>query len=41
MLSHTLNNVDTELKENRDKIKALTENNEALSLKVTTLSKKY
>lgn len=39
ILSHTLNDVDTELKENRDKIKVLTENNEALFLKVTTLSK--
>ncbi len=38
-LSVTLNNVDTELKENREKIKILTENNEALSLKVNTLSK--
>ncbi len=35
----TLNNVDTELKENKEKIKILTENNEALSLKVNTLSK--
>ena len=39
MLSVTLNNVDTELQENREKIKILTENNEALSLKVDTLSK--
>ena len=38
-LSVTLNNVDTELKENKEKIKILTENNEALSLKVNTLSK--
>ena len=38
-LSVTLNNVDTELEENREKIKILTENNEALSLKVNTLSK--
>lgn len=38
-LSVTLNNVDTELEENRKKIKILTENNEALSLKVDTLSK--
>ena len=38
-LSVTLNNVDTELEENREKIKILTENNEALSLKVDTLSK--
>ncbi len=37
-LSVTLNNVDTELEENREKIKILTENNEALSLKVDTLS---
>lgn len=39
MLSITLNNIDTELKENREKIKILTENNKALSLKVDTLSK--
>lgn len=39
MLSVTLNNVDTELEENREKIKILTENNKALSLKVDTLSK--
>lgn len=39
MLSVTLNNVDTELQENREKIKILTENNDALSLKVKTLSK--
>ena len=39
MLSVTLNNVDTELQENREKIKVLTENNKALSLKVDTLSK--
>ena len=39
MLSVTLNNVDTELQENREKIKILTENNKALSLKVDTLSK--
>ena len=38
-LSVTLNTVDTELEENREKIKILTENNEALSLKVDTLSK--
>lgn len=38
-LSNTLNNVDTELQENREKIKILTENNNALSLKVNTLSK--
>ncbi len=39
ILSLTLNNVDTELQENREKIKILTENNKALSLKVDTLSK--
>jgi len=39
MLLVTLNNVDTELQENREKIKILTENNKALSLKVDTLSK--
>ena len=39
MLSVTLNNADTELQENREKIKILTENNKALSLKVDTLSK--
>lgn len=39
MLSVSLNNVDTELQENREKIKVLTENNKALSLKVDTLSK--
>lgn len=38
-LSITLNNVDTELQENREKIKTLTENNNALSLKVKTLTK--
>ena len=38
-LSVNLNNVDTELEENREKIKILTENNEALSLKVDTLFK--
>ena len=38
-LSITLNNVDTELQENREKIKILTENNNALSLKVKTLTK--
>ena len=37
-LSVTLNNVDIELNENREKIKILTENNETLSLKVDTLS---
>ena len=39
MLSVTLNNVDTELQKNREKIKILTENNRALKLKVDTLSK--
>ena len=39
MLSVTLNNVNTELQENREKIKILTENNKALTLKVDTLSK--
>ena len=39
MLSVTLNNVDTELQENRKKIKILTENNKALTLKVDTQSK--
>ena len=39
MLSVTLNNVDTELQENREKIKIMTENNKALTLKVDTLSK--
>ncbi len=38
-LSVTLNNVDTEIKENRDKIKTLTENNEALTLRVENLTK--
>jgi len=33
-----LTNVDNELKENKDKIKILTENNEALKLKVNTLT---
>ena len=39
MLSVTLNNVDTKLQENREKIKILTENNKALTLKIDTLSK--
>lgn len=39
MLSVNLNNVNTELQENREKIKILTENNKALTLKVDTLSK--
>lgn len=38
-LSNTLNNVDVELQENRDKIKILTENNNALELKVKILTK--
>ena len=37
-LSVTLNNVDTEIKENHNKIKTLTENNEALTLRVETLT---
>ena len=37
-LSVTLNNVDTEIKGNRDKINTLTENNEALTLRVETLT---
>ena len=39
-LSVTLNNVDDELNSNRDKIKTLTENNDALSLRVSSLEKK-
>lgn len=39
MLSVTLSNVDTELQENKEKIKILTENNQALSLKVDILTK--
>ena len=39
MLSVTLNNVDTELQENKKRIKILTENNKALSQKANTLSK--
>ena len=39
-LSNTLNNVDKELKENRDIINTLTENNEALNLRVNTLTNK-
>ena len=35
----TLNNVDTEIKENHDKIKTLTENYEALTLRVENLTK--
>ena len=39
-LSITLNDVDTELQENRKKIKILTENNDALNIKVKSLEKK-
>ena len=39
-LSVTLNNVDTELQENKEKIKILTENNKALNIKVKSLEKK-
>ena len=39
-LSITLNNVDEEINNNRDKIKTLTENNDALSLRVASLEKK-
>lgn len=39
-LSVTLSNVDTELQENREKIKILTENNDALNIKVKSLEKK-
>ncbi len=39
-LSITLNNVETELKENREKVKILTENNDALNIKVKFLEKK-
>ena len=38
-LSITLNNVDEELKDNKEKIKTLTENNEALNLRIETLNK--
>ena len=38
-LSVTLNNVDEELKENKEKIKLLTQNNKALNLRVNTLTK--
>ena len=38
-LSITLNNVDEELKVNKEKIKTLTENNEALNLRIETLNK--
>lgn len=39
MLSITLNNVDSELKDNREKIKLLTEDNDALNIKVSSLQK--
>ena len=39
-LSITLNNVDIELQENRKKIKIVTENNNALNIKVKSLEKK-
>ena len=39
-LSITLNNVDNELQENRKKIKILTENNDALNVKVKSLESK-
>ena len=39
-LSVTLNNVDAELQENREKIKILTENNNALNIRVKSLEKK-
>ena len=38
-LSTTLTNVDNQIKDKNDKIKTLTENNEALSLRVKTLEK--
>ncbi len=38
-LSITLNDVETELKENREKVKILTENNDALNIKVKSLEK--
>ena len=38
-LSITLNNVDTQIQENQKEIKTLTENNEALLLRVDTLTK--
>ena len=38
-LSTTLTNVDDQIKDKNDKIKTLTENNEALSLRVKTLEK--
>ncbi len=39
-LSITLNDVETELKENREKVKILTENNDALNIKVKSLENK-
>lgn len=39
-LSITLNDVDTELQENKEKIKILTENNDALNIKVKSLENK-
>ena len=39
-LSITLNDVETELKENRKKVKILTKNNDALNIKVKSLEKK-
>ena len=39
-LSITLNDVEIELKENREKVKILTENNDALNIKVKSLEKK-
>ena len=39
-LSITLNDVETELKENKEKVKILTENNDALNIKVKSLENK-
>lgn len=39
-LSITLNDVETELKVNREKVEILTENNDALNIKVKSLEKK-
>lgn len=39
-LSITLNDVETELKGNRKKVKILTKNNDALNIKVKSLEKK-
>lgn len=39
-LSITLNDVETELKDNREKVKILTENNDASNIKVKSLEKK-